>query len=383
MGRPHWQLTDNRLVHHSGHAEDCLYFARPLRGDFVFACEMDTPSMRIGYAGQQIGFRPRNGGIFDFLQSGVRASPLPIQPPVERPGPTCSFRLESTEGQAIYSLNGREIHRHSLPSDHDPWLFIRVEGKRTGGLWNVRISGQPRVPESLDLSASPNLAGWLADYYSETITPLPRSDGYFNPHTRGAWEKRTDEIYGVSLAALREEEARSSTTSRSLGGAVILENSQQESLLRYHRPMLEDGQIEYEFFYEPGKTMVHPALDRLVFLLDPAGVKIHWLTDAQYERTGLAADNVSEEPAHRRGPAQLDLKPNDWNRLQLSLSGDRVTLALNGVEIYQRDLEPANNRCFGLFHYADQTDVRVRRVLWRGNWSGPLPADEQIFAKLE
>jgi hypothetical protein len=150
--------------------------------------------------------------------------------------------------------------------------------------------------------------------------------------------------------------------------------------LRYHRPLLEDGQLEYEFFYEPNKTMVHPALDRLVFVLDPAGVKIHWLTDAQYDRTGLAPDNLSEEPANRRGPTALPLKPGDFNRLQLTLAGDRVTLVLNGVEVYQRKLEPANQRFFGLFHYADQTDVRVRRVLLRGNWSGPLPAPDQLLA---
>ena len=60
----------------------------------------------------------------------------------------------------------------------------------------------------------------------------------------------------------------------------------RESLLQYHRPLLEDGEIEYEFFYEPGKAEVHPALDRLVFLLDPKEAKIHWLTDAQFDRTG-------------------------------------------------------------------------------------------------
>jgi hypothetical protein len=138
--------------------------------------------------------------------------------------------------------------------------------------------------------------------------------------------------------------------------------------------MLEDGQIAYEFFYEPGKTLAHPALDRLVFLLDPAGIKIHWRTDGAYERTGLAPDNASEEPANRRGPAALPLKAGEWNRLRLNLAGDTVTLTLNDAEIYVRTLEPTNQRTFGLFHQADATEARVRNVTYRGQWPRTVPA---------
>ena len=75
------------------------------------------------------------------------------------------------------------------------------------------------------------------------------------------------------------------------GGGLVgrhephLAGSFAESLLRYHRPMLEDGMIEYEFYYRPGESHCHPALDRLAFLLDPAGVRVHWITDDRYDRT--------------------------------------------------------------------------------------------------
>ena len=137
--------------------------------------------------------------------------------------------------------------------------------------------------------------------------------------------------------------------------------------------MLEDGEITYEFYYEPGKAMVHPALDRLTFLLEPDGVKIHWMTDAQYDRSGLKPDNATVEPDNRRGPSSLPLKPKDWNRLNLSTSGDRVALRLNGVEIYSRAIEPTNQRIFGLFHELDQTEVRVRSVTYAGQWPRQLP----------
>src|SRR5439155_17424932 len=68
-----------------------------------------------------------------------------------------------------------------------------------------------------------------------------------------------------------------------------------ENIIRYHRPMLEDGEVRYEFFYDPDPkvpTIVHPALDRLVCLVEPSGVKIHWLTDGRWDRTGLSPGNV-------------------------------------------------------------------------------------------
>ena len=76
--------------------------------------------------------------------------------------------------------------------------------------------------------------------------------------------------------------------------------TKQESVLRYHRPMLEDGRIEYEFYFDPGKVMVHPVIDRLAFLIEPEGVKVHRLTDGAFERSGLAPDNVCDEPENRR-----------------------------------------------------------------------------------
>ena len=137
--------------------------------------------------------------------------------------------------------------------------------------------------------------------------------------------------------------------------------------------MLEDGAIADEFYCAPGKVLTHPALDRLTFLLEPDGVKIHRLTDAPYERTGLTPENASVEPETRRGPASLPLKPDAWNAATLTLSGDKVTLTLNGELVAERVLEPGNSRSFGLFHFADETEARIRNVTYRGDWPKKLP----------
>ena len=82
---------------------------------------------------------------------------------------------------------------------------------------------------------------------------------------------------------------------------------------------------------------------------------------------------MHDEPESRRGPASIPLKPNAWNSLELSLTGDKVTLELNGQTIFERSLEPTNQRTFGLFHFADETQVRVRSVSYQGHWPRRLP----------
>jgi hypothetical protein len=239
-------------------------------------------------------------------------------------------------------VNGRQVHQAPLPPECDPWLALQCPVPNTGSARNIAISGRPVIPDQLNLSSLPDLTGWLPDYYGDSVTGDSPD-----------WEKRGEEIVG----RLRDE----------------FPGSKQESVLLYHRPMLEDGEIRYEFYYEPGKTITHPVLDCLAFLLEPDGVKVHRLTDAQHERTGLSPDNAAVEPENRRGPSSLSLKARDWNRLTLSLSGPRVALRLNGQLIYERALEGTNQRLFGLFHYADETEVRVRNVIYRADWPRALP----------
>ncbi|MGE3776346.1 MAG: DUF1583 domain-containing protein, partial [Pirellulaceae bacterium] len=132
---------------------------------------------------------------------------------------------------------------------------------------------------------------------------------------------------------------------------------------------------EYEFYYEEGVAHCHPALDRLAFILDPKGARLHWITDGRYDRTGLDPDNRVDEPETRRH--SLKLVPHEWNRVALALAGSTVQLNVNGRRILERELEVTNQRLFGLFHYADRTEVRVRRISWRGNWPRVVPPVEQ------
>jgi hypothetical protein len=118
--------------------------------------------------------------------------------------------------------------------------------------------------------------------------------------------------------------------------------------------------------------MVHPSIDRVAFLLEPDGVKVHWITAGGDDRSGLTADNAIEEPNNRRGPNALPLKPGEWNGINVALDGDKVTLKLNAQVIYERTMEASRGRQFGLFHYKDQTAVGARNVVLRGRWPALL-----------
>jgi hypothetical protein len=86
------------------------------------------------------------------------------------------------------------------------------------------------------------------------------------------------------------------------------------------------------------------------------------------------------EAANRRGE-ELPLKSNAWNHVQLVFEGRQLALRLNDQVVYERELEPTNRRFFGLFHYADQTEARVRNVRYQGSWPRQLPDQEELFAR--
>lgn len=102
-------------------------------------------------------------------------------------------------------------------------------------------------------------------------------------------------------------------------------------------------------------------------------MRIHWVTDGPFDDSGLADDNVVDDPASRRGPPKLPLRERRWNRRKLAQTGDLASLSLNGVEVFRCPLEPTNQRVFGLFHYPEKTEARVRNVTHRGDWPRTLP----------
>jgi hypothetical protein len=341
---PAWTSGGGEIHCSGGPGVAGLYLRIPLRGDFALSGEAaggKNKIMRIAYGGITWEIDP-SGRAYSVTRPGQAAVTTGLQPALKL-GEWNPFRLSVQGGAMTLEVAGRRFTAQALPADPDPWLILRRSGE--SAVRNLELTGSPAVPDRLALSGANDLAGWQT-YHDGSAAVGPQAP----------WEAKGEEIVGRRL-----EEA---------------DEAKVESLLQYHRPLLEDGAIDYEFFHEPGKAEVHSALDRLAFLLGPDGVRVHWITDGPHERTGLAPDNATVEAASRRGPARLPLKAGEWNRMELALAGDAVTLRLNGVVVYERAIEPSNQRVFGLFHYRDETGARVRKVSYRGGWAKAVPAEK-------
>src|SRR5262249_3188239 len=138
------------------------------------------------------------------------------------------------------------------------------------------------------------------------------------------------------------------------------------------------GELEYEFYYDPGQSAVAPALGRTAFVFTPDGVAPRRVSDGTSGRGDGAGEPPAASPT-RRWPADAPLRARAWNRVLLTVAGNRPTLAVNGAEVYRAELEPDGPRVFGLFHLAGETEARVRQVRLRGPWPRQLPADGRLL----
>ncbi len=151
-----------------------------------------------------------------------------------------------------------------------------------------------------------------------------------------------------------------------------------QSWIYYQRPLCDRETLQYEFFYAPGTSATYPTIGRLAFLLEPGGVDLHWIGRGGWDDAvvGIPLDNRIAEAECRRGPAELPLKPNDWNQVVVTLKGDRAVIAVNGVAVYERQLEPENNRLVGLFRDKRQA-AKVRAAALSGPWPEQFTAELQ------
>lgn len=331
----------------SPHNIDFLYYRIPLTGDFDVECEATTGGVH--NTGLMFGgflYALRNRETFD-LGTIRTTKQTKLDKPLTHVDRWGRLRIRVRDRSCTTWFNGKQISVRQLPDRHDPWLAIYSFGRHQSSVRNLRINGEPVVPAEVEMATEDQLVGWVP-YFQERVSTAKDA---------AQWQ-------------FVEDSARPGIFGLKSGTPA---GANQESLLQYHRPIDRYGEIEYEFYYEPGKTLVHPTLDRLTFLLEPDGVQIHWVTDGRFNPGGIGPGNRSIAPKPHRGVAKIPLLPKAWNRLKLRVRGETVDVFLNDKLICERPLETDNQRTFGLFHFADQTDVRVRNIVMRGDWPRSLP----------
>ena len=62
--------------------------------------------------------------------------------------------------------------------------------------------------------------------------------------------------------------------------------------------------------------------------------------------------------------------------MSLEISGEKVSLSLNGEQIYLRDLDGVTGRHFGFYYDRSKTAAQIRNVVLTGDWPEKLSAEE-------
>jgi tetratricopeptide (TPR) repeat protein len=362
---PGWWVEHDGLIRLvTGTQDQLLLFDYPLTGRFEFSVDAYSGGWAEGHAGY-------GGLIFEANSNGVPSGIFPVGRSERVPllSKFCAHEsfnrmtIRVEPGKVRYLVNGHLFYEDNDPSPTSPWLTLFTSRERQTAYRNLALTGSPQIPREVPLTHGDRLEGWVTNFLNESQPPR-RSLDPSDPRRQAL----------ASAGALDDYDwAARDGVLHGRRGEPWSGNAAVQGRIYYHRPLRDGESISYEFYYEPDAVMVHPSLDRLAFLLEPDGVRLHWITDGlDVEWTGLSTDNVADEPS-RRGPARLPLRPGAWNAAKLTVAGGAAVLELNGVEVYRRPLEPSNGRQFGFYHVKDRTAARARNVVLRGPWPTSLP----------
>lgn len=347
-----WERRGDMVTRLSHHGRDFLLYRLPLAGDLQVECDLshgpsEAPQIMIRGLVSSPQHTLKQLFLKDFRDT---TKTIPIDPPVLSNGKPLRFRGVVRDDQLTVFINGRVVHTQTL-EDRNPWIGLRCYERIQNYASDLRITGNPTVLETVPMMTSKVLGEWSPC--------LDTTD----------WSISDEETLTLN------------------GAPSDLDGLSIESHIRYLRPLVEDGTIRYEFFYEPGKFVVHPAIDKLALILEPDQIREHWITDLRYDRSDLRPDNRSHHPDRRRGPKKLPLRNGEWNQASLHFEGNRLRVELNGKLVYERELEPTNSRHFGLFRELGKAAARVRNATMTGNWPRQLPpvaqqelADRRVMA---
>ncbi len=403
-----WAAHDGRLCCLSDTAESSLVFDSPLLGSGELSVELfrDGVWSSISYGGVELtphgisvpppGIGQQRATLFPASALNRPATPV-VKSSLEGDVARWTLHLEANSNRVL--RNGETIYDIPEPSPAALWPALCAWSSSHALFRGLSFSGDWRIPREVALVQGDRLTGWIRGFYADPAeTPF---ESAARPRTTRRGGRTIPSNQGLSpgseIAEIATDNQGFPGTPpepplrrgwQAINGEVVGAFSLGPSLTRpspsrltYYRPLRDGETLRYEFFYQAERTIVHPGLDRLTFLLEPDGVRLHWMTDhPDGEAGGLRLDNVADEPNSRRGPPRLPLVEGEWNRLKLSLAEGAVSLELNGQPIYQRKLENANDWLFSFFHYQDQTEARVRNVVLTGDWPAQLPDQEELFA---
>ena len=348
-----WVTNRGKAAHYGANQRSLLIFQSPLVGNFEVVAERttwDRQEMAILYAGHSAEPKYDLSAVLVTDSKGQTEKGSALEVPGFRDKGQARFRIAASDGRITTYTNDVQIHEQSVSNASFPWLVLRpAYPEFCGQVEDLRIIGSPSIPEELDLTGQDSYIGWDGSVTGRSIGRENERMGY-------DWTFRDNQLI------------------------AIFNSSSEffESYIRYKRPMLEDGVVEYEFQYN-GTSDIHPAIGSYAFLIRPEGIQLHRITPLADDVPALLTNNAAPlEPPSK----PLELKKNDFNHVRLELKGDDVSISINNNLVATvRINDPANKRHIGLLCIDGITSV-VRNMKYRGQWPKTLPSvSEQWLAK--
>ena len=371
-----WLAQDGYLTNKASGQASPLLFDVPLTGSFAFTVESRPATAGSpGYGG--LNFYPGYGQV----SSQTEGDTIRVDQVTGKPGAFGPTTIQVEPGKIRCLVDGQLFYEDLNPAPTSPWLMLRVGAAIYR---HVALSGKPVVPAEVSLSSGDFLEGWQSHLYPAVLPKRLqdrwKAEGkYVEPNFRGGRRFQVDDEDDGESSGSKELVYDWLAKDGEIRGRKLSNSSKKASpsSLAYFRPLQLEEKLRYEFFYEPGGTQVHPSLGRVAFLLEPDGLKLHWMTEPVGDWTGLAADNAVT-PAAGASTGKLPLNAGAWNAVALAMTKEGVRIELNGTVVYQSKVESENDRRFGFFHYRDRTDARVRNVVLLGNWDQTLATQENM-----
>lgn len=366
-----WLTHERHVLHVAGGAADVLFCRFPLTGEFDFICETQSGGS-IGTDGGLV-----YGGL--HFQATGRNTTLSVwdadsqhlvnrHSPFARTGTQPVFNrvsIRSTKETSQFESNLHPIWFDDEIAQTSPWIGLRSSGTKRPVFRNLTLTGDPVIPRQVNLIAGDELRGWQSSFYEEVQLPF-----------------RNKVTGGADGSAPADTEANAGELDWQVQSGVLLgtakenaDEAEKPGLLRYERPLLDGESIAYQFFLDEDASIVHPAVGRMAFLLEPTGMRVRWLTTGGNDWTTLPMDNTALEPLSRRGPRSLPLKQDAYNDVRIEVAGGKVLVHLNEELVYQRDLDSGASTQFGLYRSSRTAPTKIQNVVMKGDWPETIPEE--------
>lgn len=376
-----WSFSNGELAHWPGRDQDFLYYKTPLRGDFEIECELSgtgVDQIRIFYAGVTATLLSKK--VLEIRHVDGEHHKVSLKPELETIPDWFSYRLSVKAGMMTVTIAGQKAFEEKISAKASPWLFLFQKAEGNGKLRGLAIKGALQIPEKVELSAGATLAGW-----SETGGLPEEDENTFNRFDTqvGEWTKEGAAIKGEAPADEQDDDDislqngfnRFNQPAEAINQAKPKKLVNLESVLRHHKPIDESAEIEYEFFYEKGKTECHPVLGSVVYLIGKEGITEHELAKESLELDrDAAAVSVHKDRRLVGGDGSIALVDRGWNKVKITRTGEKAVIAINGKPAYETKVDASAPLAFGFFRYLDKTGARIRKVFVRGGYGTTPPS---------